>query len=109
MARVCAPSIRKASWSGFPIPAIPLEFRAESADNLAMAAAMKKNAPKQRKPFRKRSVRLRRPAIAKPAEPFDLVADAAECSKISQTLDVGAFDSFHEKNTASQQYWESRE
>jgi hypothetical protein len=74
-----------------------------------MATAVKKNAPKQRKPFRKRPVRLRRPAITKPAEPFDLVADAAECRKISQTLDVDAFDSFHEKNTAAQQYWESKE
>jgi len=109
LAGVGASSIHKARWSGIPIPAIPLEFRAEPADNLAMATAVKKSAPKQRKPFRKRPVRLRRPAMAKPAEQFDPVADAAECRKISQTLDVDAFDSIHKKNTAAQQYWESTE
>jgi len=74
-----------------------------------MAVTEKKFGRKKTKARVKPSSRLRKQAIAKPAARFDPIADAEECKKISQTLDVEAFDAFHEKNTASQRYWESKE
>jgi hypothetical protein len=91
------------------IPAISLELTAAPADNSGMTIAAKKPSFKGQKSFAKRSPKQRKSKPVKSAVDFDPVADAEACRKISQTLDLEAFDSFHEKNAASQRYWESKE
>ena len=87
----------------------PLEFTVSLADNLDMAITAKKVSVKHHKPVGKRPAKVQRPAMAKPVVSFDPIADAQECDKISRTLDVDAFITFHKSNTASQQYWQSKE
>ena len=79
------------------------------AENLCMSIAVKKASLKHQKPVGKRAAKLGRPAIAKPVDGFDAVADAEECERISRALDIDAFDAFHKRNKAARRNWETRE
>jgi hypothetical protein len=73
-----------------------------------MTMAARKTSFKRHKSLAKRPLKHHKPDSAKTAAPFDPVIDAEACRNISQTLDIEAFDSVHEKNAASQRYWESK-
>ena len=74
-----------------------------------MTLAAKKTSFKHQKSLGKRPLKHKKSRAVKSTAEFDPIADAEVCRKISQTLDLEAFDSFHEKNAASQRYWESKE